>query len=455
MKITLLKCLCWILLSFLPSHAKLFNPKIFQLDNGLTVVVIENHRVPLVKAMMWYKVGSADDQPGKTGLAHFLEHMMFKGTQKYPGNFYMEEISRRGGLTNAATSRDYTSYYAVVHKNDVPIVLDMEADRMQNLTLPESEVGPERKVVLEERRMRTDNQPSAILHEAFQRAIYQAHPYGRPVIGWAEDIKTLDRDDLKRFYTHYYKPNNAILVLVGDISATDIRPQIEKSFGSIPGGDPMVRHRTSEPEKRDVDVQLTLADPTIKRPYLYQAFSAPHFRKNPKDVTALNLLNLYLFNDGPNSTFYDEFVEKNTLATSLRAHFNDMTLDPAVFILTAQPSAGVSLRALERKLYKRLRQPIRIDKEKLERLKKRFQVQRKYLQDDSLIGGEILGETLTLGIPVSFIEEYADYIQTIQPEDLIRVHKKVFSSPLRGRAKLISPRKTTRKIKANTKDKDS
>jgi zinc protease len=209
-------------------------PASFSLGNGLKVVVIPDHRTPVVTQMIWYKVGSADETPGKSGLAHFLEHLMFKGTSKHPAGEFSQTVLRVGGNENAFTSTDYTGYYQRVPREQLPRMMEFEADRMTGLILKDENVLPERDVVLEEYNMRVANNPEARLTEQIMAALYLNHPYGRPVIGWRHEIEKLDREDALAFYRRFYAPNNATLVIAGDVDAKDVRPMVERAFGDVP-----------------------------------------------------------------------------------------------------------------------------------------------------------------------------------------------------------------------------
>src|SRR5438876_4341609 len=209
-------------------------PASFTLGNGLQVVVIPDHRTPVVTQMIWYKVGSADETPGKSGLAHFLEHLMFKGTAKHPAGEFSQTVLRIGGNENAFTSTDYTGFYQRVPREQLGKMMEFEADRMTGLILKDENVLPERDVVLEEYNMRVANNPEARLNEQIMAALYLNHPYGRPIIGWHQEIEKLNREDALAFYKRFYAPNNAILVVAGDVDASDVRPMVERAYGGIP-----------------------------------------------------------------------------------------------------------------------------------------------------------------------------------------------------------------------------
>src|SRR5690242_13912728 len=242
-------------------------PSTFTIANGLQVVVIPDHRTPTVTQMVWYKVGSADETPGKSGLAHFLEHLMFKGTTKHPAGEFSDTVLKVGGNENAFTSTDYTGYFQRVPREQLGRMMEFEADRMTGLVLKDENVLPERDVVLEEYNMRVANNPEARLAEQIMAALYLNHPYGRPVIGWHQEIEKLDRQDALAFYKRFYAPNNAILVIAGDVDANEIRPMAERTFGEVRAQPeiPVRRIRPQEPEPVSPRT-VTLADPHVEQP---------------------------------------------------------------------------------------------------------------------------------------------------------------------------------------------
>ena len=241
-------------------------PATFTLTNGLQVLVIPDHRTPVVTEMIWYKVGSADETPGKSGLAHFLEHLMFKGTSKHPAGEFSQTVLRIGGNENAFTSTDYTGYFQRVPREQLGKMMEFEADRMTGLILKDENVLPERDVVLEEYNMRVANNPDARLTEQIMASLYLNHPYGRPVIGWRHEIERLDREDALAFYKRFYAPNNAILVIAGDVEASEVRPMVEQTFGQVApqAAIPARRLRPQEPEQV-APRSVTLADPARRR----------------------------------------------------------------------------------------------------------------------------------------------------------------------------------------------
>ena len=259
------------------AGAVVFSPKSFMLANGMQVVVVTNRRAPIVAHMVWYKIGAADEPRGKSGIAHFFEHLMFKGTKSYPNGEFSKIVARNGGTENAFTTQDYTAYFQKVARDKLELVMKLEADRMSNLILTDKEVLPERDVVLEERRARTDNNPAAQLYEASQAALFLNHPYKNPVIGWKHEIAALTTKDALDFYRRYYVPNNAILIVAGDITVAELRPLAEKYYGTIARGADIVRNRVSEPPQLAAR-RVEMKSPRVGQPSWSRYYTAPSYR---------------------------------------------------------------------------------------------------------------------------------------------------------------------------------
>ena len=260
-----------------PARAAENGPEVshFTLPNGLELVVIPDRRTPVVTHMIWYKVGSADETPGKSGLAHFLEHLMFKGTDRHPAGQFSRTISTIGGQENAFTSTDYTGYFQRTTREYLPTLMEFEADRMTGLTLSDDAVRPELQVVLEEQNMRVANNPAARLGEQVVAALYLNHPYGRPVIGWRHEIEQLNREDALAFYRRFYTPNNAIVVVAGDISAAEVKALADKTYGKVPRvAEIKPRIRPQEPVQ-EAPRTVTLADPRVTQPSVSRYYLVP------------------------------------------------------------------------------------------------------------------------------------------------------------------------------------
>ena len=261
-----------------PALARgLFEPQAFTLNNGLQVVVVTDRRVPVVSHMLWYKVGAADEQEGRSGIAHLLEHLMFKGTPEVPQGEFSRIVARNGGQENAFTSYDYTAFYQNIARDRLELVMRMEADRMHNLTLTDEQVAPEKLVVLEERSQRIDNDPAEILDEEAQAAKFLNHPYRRPVIGWQKEIAALRTADVLEFYRRWYAPNNAVLVVTGDVDAAELRPLAERTYGRIKKVALPARLQLVEPEQR-AERRVSLSDARVRQPAWSRSLRAPSYR---------------------------------------------------------------------------------------------------------------------------------------------------------------------------------
>ena len=323
-------------------------PATFTLPNGLQVVVIQDHRTPVVTQMIWYKVGSADETPGRSGLAHFLEHLMFKGTAKHPAGEFSQTVLKVGGNENAFTSNDYTGYFQRVPREKLPLMMEFEADRMTGLILKDENVLPERDVVLEEYNMRVANNPEARLNEQIMAALYLNHPYGRPVIGWHQEIEKLDREDALAFYRRFYAPNNAILVIAGDTDIKEVRPLVEQNFGKIPSQPaiPARRIRPQEPEQV-APRTVTLADPHVEQPQMKRYYLVPSATTAAAgESTALDVL-AQLMGSGSNSYLYRALVVDKPLAVAATAAYQGTALDPSQFSIAAAPRPGVEFSQVE------------------------------------------------------------------------------------------------------------
>ncbi|WXU10967.1 pitrilysin family protein [Bradyrhizobium symbiodeficiens] len=396
-------------------------PASFTLGNGMQVVVIPDHRTPVVTEMIWYKVGSADETPGKSGLAHFLEHLMFKGTSKHPVGEFSQTVLRVGGNENASTSVDYTNYYQRVPKEQLATMMEFEADRMTGLILKDENVLPERDVVLEEYNMRVANNPDARLNEQIMAALYLNHPYGRPVIGWHQEIEKLDREDALAFYRRFYAPNNAILVIAGDVEAADIRPLVERNFGAIPAQPaiPARRVRPQEPEPA-APRTVTLADPRVEQPSMRRYYLVPSATTAAAGESAALDVLAQLMGSGSNSYLYRALVVDKPLAVSANASYSSISLDPTQFAVSASPKPGVSFteveQAVDAVIANVAQNPIRA--EDLERVKTQLIAEAIYAQDNQAVLARWYGGALTTGLSVEDIRSWPDRIRAVTAEQV-------------------------------------
>jgi zinc protease len=391
-------------------------PATFTLPNGLQVLVIPDHRTPVVTQMIWYKVGSADETPGKSGLAHFLEHLMFKGTSKHPVGEFSQTVLRIGGNENAFTSVDYTGYFQRVPREQLARMMEFEADRMTGLILKDENVLPERDVVLEEYNMRVANNPEARLTEQIMAALYLNHPYGRPVIGWHQEIEKLDRDDALAFYRRFYAPNNAILVIAGDVEAGDVRPMAEQTFGQVAPQPaiPARRLRPQEPEPV-APRTVTLADPHVEQPSLKRYYLVPSAATAAAgESPALDVL-AQLMGGGSNSYLYRALVVERPLAVSTSAGYQGTSLDATQFSISVAPKPGVEFSQIEpvidSVISDVLQNPVRA--EDLERVKTQLIAEAIYAQDNQATLARWYGGALTTGLSIADIRSWPDRIRAV------------------------------------------
>jgi len=396
-------------------------PATFTLPNGLQVLVIQDHRTPVVTQMVWYKVGSADETPGKSGLAHFLEHLMFKGTSKHPVGEFSQTVLKVGGNENAFTSVDYTGYFQRVPREQLGKMMEFEADRMTGLILKDENVLPERDVVLDEYNMRVANNPEARLSEQMMAALYLNHPYGRPVIGWHQEIEKLGREDALAFYRRFYAPNNAILVIAGDVDVNEIRPLAEATFAKVAAQPaiPAQRIRPQEPEPV-APRTVTLADPhveqpTVKRDYLVPSAATAAAGESP----ALDVL-AQLMGNGSNSYLYRALVVDKPLAVNANANYTGTSLDETQFSISAAPRQGVDFATVEQVIDGVIADlatnPVRA--EDLERVKTQLIAEAIYAQDNQATLARWYGGGLTTGLSIEDIRSWPDRIRAVTAEQV-------------------------------------
>jgi zinc protease len=398
------------------SNGKPQPPASFTLQNGMQVVVIPDHRTPVVTHMIWYKVGSADETPGKSGLAHFLEHLMFKGTEKHPAGEFSKTVLQVGGNENAFTSTDYTGYYQRVPRDQLARMIEFEADRMTGLILMDENVLPERDVVLEEFNMRVANNPDARLTEQIMAALYLNHPYGRPVIGWRQEIEKLDREDALAFYRRFYAPNNAILIIAGDVEANEVRPLIEKFYGPIPAQPsiPARRVRPQEPVPA-APRTVTLSDPRVEQTNIRRYYLVPSSATAAAGESAALDVLAQLMGSGANSYLYRALVIDKPLAISAGAGYQGTALDPTQFQISVSPKPGVEFSQIEQAIDAVIadlsQNPPRA--EDLERVKTQLIAEAVYAQDNQATMARWYGGALTSGLSIEDIRSWPDRIRAV------------------------------------------
>jgi zinc protease len=396
-------------------------PTTFTLGNGLRVIVIEDHRTPVVTHMVWYRVGSADETAGKSGLAHFLEHLMFKGTSTHPVGEFSQTIARIGGMENAFTTLDYTAYFQRVPREQLAKMMEFEADRMTGLVLKDENVLPERDVVLEEYNMRVANSPEARLSEQIMAALYLNSPYGRPVIGWRSEVEKLNRDDALAFYKRFYAPNNATLVVAGDVTANDLRPVIEASYGKVAPQPaiPPARLRPQEPSPAGPRT-VTLADPRVEQPSVRRYYLAPSAVTAAKgESEALEVL-AQLLGSGSNAYLYRALVVDKPLAVSASAWYQGTALDATQFGVSASPKPGVEFAQIEQVFDSVIANVARnpVPAEDLERVKTQLIAESVYARDNQSTLARIYGAADAVGISVDDVRGWPERIRAVTAQQV-------------------------------------
>ncbi|MFG1473487.1 M16 family metallopeptidase [Xanthobacter agilis] len=401
----------------------------FTLDNGLQVMVIPDHRTPVVTHMVWYKVGSADEQPGKSGIAHFLEHLMFKGTDAHPQGEFSAEVARLGGQENAFTSQDYTAYFQRVAREHLEKVMGFEADRMTGLKLSDEVVLPERDVVLEERRMRTDNEPGARLGEILQATTYVNHPYQHPIIGWEHEIKQLNREDALAFYRRYYAPNNALLVVAGDVKADDVRALAEKTYGKVARADTPARNRPQEPEPQ-AHRRVSLADARVAQPSVQRSYLVPSDRiAAPHEAEALEVLSQIL-GGGQTGRLYRQLVAEKGLAAGAGAWYQGTAYDATRFVVYASPRPGVSLEDLEAAIDAVVAEVADqgVDDLELKRAKTRLTADMIYAQDNQATLARIYGAAWATGSSADDVRGWPERVKAVSGAEVQAAAKRYLTT---------------------------
>ena len=415
--------------AFAPAQARLFDPETFTLANGMEVVVIPNHRTPIVTHMVWYKVGAADEVPGKSGLAHLLEHLMFKGTPTVPVGEFSKIVARNGGRDNAFTTSDFTAFFQNVAVDKLELVMKMEADRMKNLVLDEANFRTELAVVQEERRSRVDNNPAALLAEQMDAALFLNSPYHRPVIGWEQEIAGLTREDALAFYHRWYAPNNAILVVAGDVDAATVRPLAEKYYGGLERSDLPARALTHEPPSRAAR-RVTLTDARVGQPSWSRLYLAPSARAGDKTLTAPLEVLAEALGGGATSRLYRVLVVERGLAASASADYDPTALDLATFRIGVTPRPGVGLDKLEAVVDQELEHILKggIPAAEVERAKSHLVAGSAYARDSLHTGAQVLGEALAVGEDVADVESWPERIAAVTPEQVARAAASVLDA---------------------------
>ena len=392
----------------------------FTLDNGMEVVVVEDHRAPAVQQMVWYRAGSADEPKGSSGVAHFLEHLLFKATENMESGEFSATVAANGGRDNAFTSYDYTAYFQRVAADRLEMIMRMEADRMKNIRLTEEDIRTERDVILEERNQRTENSPGALFNEQLSAAQYLNHRYGVPVIGWRHEMETLDMEDALSFYETYYSPNNAILVVSGDVEPEEVRRLAETYYGVIPANPALPeRYRTAEPPQ-NAERRVLFRDARVAQPYISRYYIAPERDSGAQTEAAALTILAEILGGGTTSFLAEKLQFETQVATYTTAYYAGVSLDDTTFNVVAVPAEGVSLEALETALDDTLRAFIEgeIDAEQLERIKFQIRASEIYAQDNVDGIANRYGRALASGLTLEDIHAWPDTLDAVTAEDI-------------------------------------
>ncbi|WP_425071796.1 M16 family metallopeptidase [Sagittula sp. S175] len=400
----------------------------YTLDNGMEVVVIEDHRAPVVEHMVWYKAGSADEQVGVSGVAHFLEHLLFKGTEKLAPGEFSKVVADNGGTDNAFTSLDQTAYHQRVAADRLGLMMEMESDRMVNLQLDEAAIKTERDVIIEERNMRTENDPGALFREQSMAAQYLNHPYGTPVIGWRHEMEALDLKAALDYYREFYAPNNAILIVAGDVQPDAVLALAKQYYEPLaPNPDLQPRARPSEPRQM-AERRMVFRDARVSTPYVMRTYLAPERDPGAQETAAALTILAEVLGGGQTSVLNQklQFDLKKAVYTS--AFYNGTSLDDTTFGLVVVPAPGVSLEEAEREMDGVIAQFITegVDEKQLERIKFQVRASQIYGADDVGRLARKYGDALTSGLTVEDVKAWPEVLQAVTSEDVVAAAKMVF-----------------------------
>jgi zinc protease len=400
----------------------------FTLDNGMEVVVVEDHRAPAVQQMVWYRAGSADEPKGSSGVAHFLEHLLFKATDKMESGEFSATVAANGGRDNAFTSYDYTAYFQRVAADRLELMMQMESDRMKNIRLTPENIGTERDVIIEERNQRTENSPGALFNEQLNAAQYLNHRYGVPVIGWRHEMEALDLDDALSFYETYYSPNNAILVVSGDVEPEAVRALAEKYYGAIPANpDLPPRLRTQEPPQTAAR-RLTFYDARVAQPYVTRSYLAPERDPGAQEKAAALTILAEILGGGTTSFLAEKLQFDTQVATYTGAFYRGASLDDTTFTLVVVPAADVTLQQAEDAMDAALASFMQdgVDQAQLDRIKLQIRAEQIYARDDAESVANRYGQALAIGLTVQDVQDWPKVLDAVTADDIMQAAAEIF-----------------------------
>jgi zinc protease len=399
----------------------------FELDNGMQIVVVEDHRAPVVQHMVWYRAGSADEPLGASGVAHFLEHLLFKATETLAEGELSATVARNGGRDNAFTSYDYTAYFQRVASDRLGLMMQMEADRMKNIRLTEENIRTERGVIIEERNQRVENSPGGLFGEQLNAAQYLNHRYGVPIIGWMHEMETLDMDDVLGFYDIHYSPNNAVLVVSGDVTPEEVRALAEEHYGPIPRNlDLPERLRSAEPPQ-NAERRLIFRDARVAQPYVRRSYLAPERDPGAQEKAAALVFLSEILGSGTTSFLTEELEFNQQIALFTGAFYRPVSLDDTTFNLIVAPRPGVTLQEAEDAMDAALAKFMEtgVDAEQLERIKFQIRADQIYARDDVDRIANRYGQALTSGLTVEDVKAWPQVLEAVTSEDIMAAAREV------------------------------
>ena len=413
------------------ANNKLIDFDTITLNNGLLVIVVPNHRAPVVYHSIFYKIGSADSPHDKTGIAHFVEHLMYKGTKKFPKDTYKITINKLGGIQNATTTWDRTAFFVTIAKEYLPQIMELEADRMTNLAFSEEDFNKEKTVVLQERRQRTDAMPEGRLMEAANASFFWHHPYGKPIIGFKKHIEQYTQQDVLHFHEQWYAPNNAILVIAGDITVAEVTPLLKKYYEPIKKKNLPVRQRSEEPDHGNTTAKVEIRDPQLKNMFFERIYQAPNHRTSTIQQNAALTLLANILGDETNGRLHKAFVEQQKTAHAAYANYIGELLDPHSFTITAVPVNVIDFVPLEAAIEAEVKRLVAngITAKELAIAKKEHLLQYRYHHDSLRDIADSIGESIAQGYSIEEVKNWMSTVEKISIAEINTIAKEILGKP--------------------------
>lgn len=414
----------------------------FTLKNGLEVIVVENHRVPAVSHTIWYRIGAADDPAGKSGLAHYHEHTMFLGTSKYKSGDYSKIIASHGGEENAFTGHDATAYFINIAKEELPLAMEMEADRMRGLTPSDADMAKEKQVIIEERRMRIENNPEALLDEQVQATLFRNHPYHQPTIGWLTEMEGLTKQDVIDFHNKYYHPNNAVLIVGGDVNPQEVKLLAEKYYGDLPKVAVPARVWNEEPPQNS-ERRVTMHSSQVSQPQWQRVYATSSLGTGKKEETLPLFLLAQILGGGKTSKLYHSLVTEQKIATNVGVGYNGFTIGAGEFSVEITPAKGISVEQVEKaadaEIAKFMSEGVSDDE--LERAKTLLKADTIFMRDGLSSVAMMIGEIRMLGLPAEYFTNWEKMVDGVSKDAVLTAAKDIIKKEQSVTAELLPEEK--------------